>query len=330
MSTTACASVCAEQLVLFDNGIDLAALRGVCEVYMVESKSPNTEVAYNHAWKVFAEWCAACGRDPLPASGETVSLHVAWLLDHCRLNVKTIRVKVSALAWRHRSAGFESPVNFSVKSMLRTAARRQRRKSRAKAPVTGEQLASLSRLDLVGGRPRDLRDWAMLLVCFALSWRRSELASLDLSDVEFVGRGVVVRLGRSKGDQEAKGRVVRLPYGASALTCPVRLLREWLRVRGDWAGPLFCSLNSQGGIVGERISGQVVCAGVQRLLARLGVDETRYGAHSLRSGMITAAAEQGANVLHIQQRTGHRTMDTLLGYVRPVEAFRSDPLAGVL
>jgi hypothetical protein len=31
---------------------------------------------------------------------------------------------------------------------------------------------------------------------------------------------------------------------------------------------LFCSLNSRGGIVGERISGQVICVAVQRLLSR--------------------------------------------------------------
>jgi integrase len=239
-------------------------------------------------------------------------------------------VKVSGIAWRHHVGGLESPLTFAVKAMLRTAARRQRRKPLAKTAVTSEQVTALARLDLLAtGDVLDLRDWASFLFGFALSWRRSELASLDLCDVDFVGRSAVVRLGVSKSDQEGKGRVVRLPYGAHERTCPVRVLREWLRVRGDWPGPLFCSLNAHHGIARERISGQVLCEAVQRLLARLDVDGRRYGAHSLRSGMITSAAEQGANVLHIQQRTG-QSLDTLMKYIRPVEAFRADPLAGVL
>ncbi|MGH9583148.1 MAG: site-specific integrase [Bryobacteraceae bacterium] len=315
---------------LFDVGIDLAHLRGVCEVYMMETKALNTEIAYGHAWKVFRDWCRTCGRDSLPASGDTVALYVAWLLEEKRLNVKTVRVKLSGIAWRHRKDGHPSPVTYSVNGMLRTAARRQRRKPRAKAAVTPDQLARVAGLDL-GGTVKGVRDRTAFLIGFALSWRRSELASLDLDDIELIRRGAIVRLGRSKGDQEGEGRVVRLPYGSDPLTCPVRALKSWLAVRGGWAGPLFCSVNRHGtAVVGERISGQVICGAVQDLLSRVGADERRYGAHSLRAGMITAAAEQGADVISIQQRTGHRSLDMVLKYVRPVEAFRRDPLAGVL
>ena len=318
-----------EQLVLFDNGIDVGRLRDVCEVYMVEAKSRNTETAYCHAWKVFVDWCSACGREPLPSSRETVSLYAAWLVDHCGLNVKTIRVKMAGIAWKHRVGGYDSPA-VGVAPMLRTLARRQRRKSRKKAAITPDQVASVSRLDL-GSRVKDVRDLALFLFGFALSWRRDELSSLDLDDVEFGCRYVIVRLGRSKTDQEGEGRVVWLPYGSREQTCPVRALKAWLRVRGDWRGPLFCSVSCRGTeVVGERISGQVICDAVKRLLGRVGADERRYGAHSLRAGMITCAAEEGADLMAIQQRTGHRSLNTLLAYVRPAQAFRRNPLAGVL
>jgi site-specific recombinase XerC len=44
------------------------------------------------------------------------------------------------------------------------------------------------------------RDRAVLLVGFASGLRRSELAGLDLADVRFERRGVVLYVGRSKTD----------------------------------------------------------------------------------------------------------------------------------
>ena len=46
--------------------------------------------------------------------------------------------------------------------------------------------------------------------------------------------------------------------------------------------------------------------------------------------MVTAAAENGADVISIQERTGHKRLETLANYVRSAGGFRRDPLAGVL
>ena len=48
--------------------------------------------------------------------------------------------------------------------------------------------------------PMGARDRAVLLVGFASGLRRSELAGLDLADVRFERRGVVLYVGRSKTD----------------------------------------------------------------------------------------------------------------------------------
>ncbi len=78
-------------------------------------------------------------------------------------------------------------------------------------------------------------DRALLLVGFAGGFRRSELANLNVGDIEFTEDGLVVRLRRSKTDQEATGRKVGIPFGSNRGTCPVRSLKAWLEASGPRA-----------------------------------------------------------------------------------------------
>jgi integrase len=60
-----------------------------------------------------------------------------------------------------------------------------------------------------------IRDRALLLVGFAGAFRRSELAALRVEDVQETKEGLLIRIGRSKADQEAKGREAAIPYGST-------------------------------------------------------------------------------------------------------------------
>ena len=57
-------------------------------------------------------------------------------------------------------------------------------------------------LEKLPGTRVGLRDRALLLVGFAGAFRRAELVSLDVADVEFSSAGLIVTLRRSKTDQE--------------------------------------------------------------------------------------------------------------------------------
>src|SRR5437660_339961 len=52
-----------------------------------------------------------------------------------------------------------------------------------------------------------IRDRAILLVGFAGAFRRSELAGLTLTDVQFTNDGLVITLRHSKTDQEGEGYI---------------------------------------------------------------------------------------------------------------------------
>src|SRR5689334_8121694 len=84
-----------------------------------------------------------------------------------------------------------------------------------------------------------LRDRALLLLGFAGAFRRSELVSLDVTDLEFTRAGLIVTLRKSKTDQEGKRRRLGIPYGSSEQTCPVRSLQAWLESARIVDGPVF-------------------------------------------------------------------------------------------
>ena len=323
--------IAAEQLALFDIGVDVSRLREKCEVLMGAQKSFNTKRNYEHGWLVFSRWCASAGRQALPADPETLLLFIASEVER-GMHVKTIRVRASAVADRHVQAGFPSPYVDRVRALICNAARSLRRPSRPKLPLTADhvrRVGSLSGLSLT----YEVRDRAIVLFGFPLGWRASEIASLQLSDVRLEKDRVTVRLGASKADQDAsRGRVAVVPAVPGRNVCPVGALRDWLEVRGRWAGPLFSHCSSDGrAVLRDPISVHVVRSAVKRLLERVGEDDLRrYGAHSLRAGMATVSAEHGADAISIMQRGGWRSMDTVLGYIRPAQAFARDPLRGAL
>jgi integrase len=171
---------------------------------------------------------------------------------------------------------------------------------------------------------RGLRDRAMLLAGFAGGFRRSELAALRVENVETTPDGLIVRLGRSKTDQEGQGRPVALPYGSDQETCPVRALRAWLEQAGITSGPLFRALDRFGVVSDKALHPDSVGYLVKRAAGRAGFETAEYAGHSLRAGLATQAAMNGASELAIMKQTGHRSLDTVRKYIREGSLFRDN------
>jgi integrase len=75
-----------------------------------------------------------------------------------------------------------------------------------RAATTADVKAAVAPL---GDSPADRRDRAILLVGYAGAMRRSELAAITAADVDDVAEGLLIRVRRSKTDQEARGRCIR-------------------------------------------------------------------------------------------------------------------------
>ena len=322
-----------QQYQLFDLGIDLTALRRAKENLMTFAKAPNTLQAYRSQWRTFTKWCAEAGRSACPATPDTVSLYVTWAAKVRQYRMETIHLALSSIKHHHEEGESPSPINREVRDLVRSAVREAREEPGGKEHLTIQQLRKICRR-LREDEPIDIRDRALFLIGYATGWRRSELASLHTDHVRFGKQGVRLWLAFSKNDQEGKGRATCIPYGKCAYTCPVRALQAWMKVRGSWPGPVFLQFTSpgfagHGYMKQDAISGPGIAVALKRALRRIGEDPDDYGAHSMRSGMITTAAENGVNLRAIMDRSGHKSIETIMRYVRSSpDAFRADPLAG--
>jgi integrase len=178
----------------------------------------------------------------------------------------------------------------------------------------------------------DRRDHAIILVGFASGLRRSDMARLRTEHVHLNEDPKRMRLWVpiSKTDQEGRGRDVWIDRGELEYTCPVRILQQWLKVRGSWAGPVFARFTHLRVMTQDGLGEQGICSALKRALERVGENSADYGAHSLRSGMITTAYSTCKNVRDIMDRTGHTNVESVMRYVKSSPRSTANPLAGVL
>jgi integrase len=168
----------------------------------------------------------------------------------------------------------------------------------------------------------------MLLMGFAGAFRRSELARIDVEDLELESRGYVVHLRNSKTDQEGAGRDVAIPYGSNPQTCPVRSLGAWLERAQIASGAVFRRVDRHGRVLG-RISPATVAAVVKRWAEEVGVDPGAVAGHSLRSGLATSAAAAGKSERAIMAQTGHRSSAMVRRYIKRASLFDECGATGI-
>jgi hypothetical protein len=111
------------------------------------------------------------------------------------------------------------------------------------------------------------------------------VVALNVEDLEVCDEGVRIMIRRSKTDQEGKGHTIAILRGAGPF-CPVRLLREWLDAAGIVEGALFRQTPKGDKRIGGRISGQAYYDVVKQGIAGIGLDVSKFGSHSMRSGWI--------------------------------------------
>ena len=192
--------------------------------------------------------------------------------------------------------------------------------------------------------PEELRDRSALLVGWTGALRRSGLAALNWDDFhdDSVTGETRVSVRRQKNDPDGTGHELWLiPHPDDPTLCPVTALTAWrtalttLLNRDPAAAPgtpLLVRLTPSGRAAltpelhPERLSGDAVHRIVLKAAARAGRPAGAYGSHSLRSGWITeAAGTDGVTAFDIQQVSGHLQIESVLRYVRPVNARTRNP-----
>jgi site-specific recombinase XerD len=309
-------------------------LASIVQAYQRASKADATLRAYRGDAVLFQEWCAQYGFRSLPASPAAVAGFLTHEAGRGRA-ASTIGRRCAAISYAHKLAGEADPtdnedVRATVKGIRRTIGTAPNQKAAATAEVLAAMLMRTP--DNLTGK----RDRALLGLGFAGAFRRSELVALNVSDLREDKDGLRVLVRRSKTDQEGKGFEKAIPHGRYIR--PVALLREWLDAAGITEGPLFRQVGRSGRVravrqVGDeqpRLTTQAVADIIKRYAKAAGLDASTFGAHSLRAGYITTAAERGADLARIMDQSGHRDPRTVVGYIRRANAFKDHSGSGFL
>ena len=154
------------------------------------------------------------------------------------------------------------------------------------------------------GAPLGLRDRAMLEVLYATGVRRSELARLELGDIDVDRAVVFVREGKGGKDR-------LLPLGERALHWVQQYL-EHSRPQIAWnADEKTFFLGSEGKPLSMTWLSRIVALWVER--AALG---KHGGPHLLRHTLATLMLEGGADIRFIQAMLGHAELSTTQIYTQ--------------
>ena len=160
-----------------------------------------------------------------------------------------------------------------------------------------------------------LRDKAIILLGFAGGFRRSELVSLEKSDLEFITEGLKITLRKSKNDQYGQGLIKGIPYFKNSKYCPVLAVKEWI--------------SSSDNLEEKKLfpySDKTVSLIVKKYLALIGQDSKQYSGHSLRSGFATSTAAAGADERSIMAMTGHKSTEMVRRYIKEANLFKNNAL----
>lgn len=155
------------------------------------------------------------------------------------------------------------------------------------------------------------RDSALIALGVATGARRFELANLQLADWSIGEDGAAVII-RGKG-----GKLREVPvYNGAA-----RAVTDWLSLRGQGPGPLFCAIRRGGALqIGKGITTEAMAQLLARRAQQAGIVPLRW--HDLRRTLAGDLLDQGADVVTVGRILGHASPTTTARYDRRPEETR--------
>ncbi|MEU0468257.1 site-specific integrase [Amycolatopsis sp. NPDC006131] len=307
----------------------LAELERAAADYVATQRPRNTIRAYAADWRAWQEYTAEIG---IPESSDTAGAlvgFVAWL-ENRGAAPSTIDRRLGGVVVGLRARGANPPkaASESARAALngyrRRLAEAGEKRGRGQAPaLTVKDLRTICAAcpDTLAG----IRDRALVLLAFGIAGRRSEVASLLVSDIVDQPEGLVVTVRFGK----TGARTVAVPYGSHEGTCPVRAWRRWRTVAGLVDGPAFRRINRHDQLQDGGLSGQAVGEVINRAAARAGLT-VRYTGHSARAGLATEARRAGHDAKTIAAQGGWSPTSAVLhGYMRVVDQWADNAVAGI-
>ena len=261
--------------------------------------SRRTARSYASDLSDFLDYLSPPGEQPPDALGIDLFIlreYVAAQYDR-GLQAVTIRRRIAAIRALFRFLTREGILSVNPARLLRTP------KTPKKLPqvMTAEQASGIieGSLNIQLERPHPKRDRAILELLYGCGLRVSELAGLDLHDLDLTERWLRVR---GKGLKE---RQVPIP-GKSADS-----LLAWLKERAGESPETAVFLNQRGRRLSDRGIRNIV-----KFYASWIAGDNSIHPHSFRHAFATHLLQDGADLRAIQELLGHASLSTTQKYTQ--------------
>jgi len=297
-------------LVLDIKSLELETLKN-----LKNSKATNTLRAYQSDYKDFSIFCIKNGLSSMPSNPKILSLYLTHLSSTCKFS--TLKRRIASISIIHKMKGHYLDTKHPIiMENLLGIKRVKGSNQKSKKPILINDLKLIINAihETNQKDSRKLRDKSLILLGFSGGFRRSELVSVANEDVEFVKEGVKIFIKRSKTDQSGEGMIKAIPYFKNQNYCPVLNLKKWIEISKSKDGKIY------------NISDKSVSLIIKKYASLAGMDESKYGGHSLRSGFATSAAESGAEERNIMAMTGHKTTQMVRRYIQEANLFKNNAL----
>ena len=279
------------------------------------SKASNTLRAYKSDYKDFGAFCLRNGFKSMPTEPKVLSLYLTHLSATSKFS--TLKRRIASISVIHKMKGHYLDTKHPIiMENLLGIKRIKGSNQKAKKPILINELKLIINSIEKQNKEekRKIRDKAIILIGFSGGFRRSELVNINYDDIEFVTEGVKIFIKRSKTDQSGEGMTKAIPYFDNKFFCPVTYLKKWIDVSEIKNGKIF------------DISDKSVSLIIKKYASLSGLEASKYGGHSLRSGFATSAAESGAEERNIMAMTGHKTTQMVRRYIQEANLFKNNAL----
>jgi site-specific recombinase XerD len=292
------------------------------------SKALNTVRAYKSDFEDFGMFCVKNGFNNLPSKPEIVSLYLTHLSSR-EAKISTIKRRLVSIGVIHKMKGYYLDTKHPVIiENLMGIRRRKGTIQKGKKPLLINDLKIL--IDVINKEKdpdiKKLRNKTLLIIGFSGGFRRHEIVSLDIEDVEFVFEGVKITVKKSKTDQYGQGMIKGIPHFENSLYCPVTILKRWINISKIKKGALFRRFLKGSILSNNRLTDQSIALIIKKYLVKAGINSNNYSGHSLRSGFATSAAEAGAEERSIMTMTGHKSTEMVRRYIKEANLFKNNAL----
>lgn len=273
----------------------------------LESKSPNTRRSYRRSIADFAEFLTKTINDACEDLINHGSSHAQQIVLAYRthlvsrgLAAATIASRLAAIRSIVQLARLLGSISWSIEiPSIRTEGYRDTR-----GPGKDGWRSILAAVATEADPAIRARNTAILRLLHDLALRRFEVASIDLSDVDFVARRL-----RIVGKGKTESTYLTIPHAT------MKSIEDWLTIRGREDGPMFvrldrgCTLKNL-----SRITTQAIYNLVKKIGEKAKLDRP-LRPHGLRHQAITSALEStNGDVRRVAKFSRHAKIETVLVY----------------